>query len=36
MAEEKDKITTLEDIPEEYQEFAKETKALMEDKIDST
>ena len=26
---------SLEDIPEKYKEFAKDTKALMEDKIDS-
>ena len=28
-------MTTVEDIPQEYRDFAKETKALMEDKIDS-
>ena len=27
--------TTVEDIPQNYRDFAKETKALMEDKIDS-
>ena len=28
-------MTTVEDIPQAYRDFAKETKALMEDKIDS-
>ena len=28
-------MTTVEEIPEAYKNFAKETKALMEDKIDS-
>ena len=27
--------TAVEDIPQNYRDFAKETKALMEDKIDS-
>ena len=29
-------MSSLEDIPQDYKDFAKETKALMEDKIDST
>ena len=28
-------MTTVDDIPSDYRDFAKETKALMEDKIDS-